>query len=82
LRLFSGDGIINLIQHRRDRMTAAAQELLDAFEALNEADQREVVLAILRRASEAGDLPESALTEAADELFRALDAEEAARGQS
>ncbi len=34
---------------------------------------------ILRRAAPAGPLPEAALHELADELFRAYDAEEAAR---
>jgi hypothetical protein len=60
-------------------MSAAAQQLLDAFDALPEADKHQVVIDILRRfaGAGAGDLPEEALTAAADELFLALDAEEA-----
>jgi hypothetical protein len=60
-------------------MTPAARQLLDSFDALPEADKHQVAVEILRRFSGAteGDLPDSALVEAADELFRALDAEEA-----
>ena len=60
-------------------MTATVQQLLDTFDTLSDADKHQAALAILRRCSEAaeGDLPEAALVEAADELFRALDAEEA-----
>jgi len=60
-------------------MSAAVQQLLDAFDALPEADKHQVAVQILRRfaGAEAGDLSEEALTGAADELFRALDAEEA-----
>jgi hypothetical protein len=61
-------------------VTAAVQQLLEAFDALPEADQHRAAVEILRRVlpADAGDVPESALVEAADELFRALDAEEAA----
>jgi hypothetical protein len=60
-------------------MTAAARQLLDSFDALAEADKHQVAVEILRRFGSGveGDLPDSALVEAADELFRALDAEEA-----
>ena len=60
-------------------MNSAVQQLLDSFDALSEADKHHVAIEILRRwANEGtGDLPEEALVEAADELFRALDAEEA-----
>jgi hypothetical protein len=60
-------------------MTTAVQQLLDSFDALPEADKHQAAVEILRRVSMtvAGDLPESALVEAAEELFRALDAEEA-----
>jgi hypothetical protein len=63
----------------RNTMTATVQQLLDSFEALPEADKHQVTVEILRRSAAAaeGDLPEAALVEAADELFRALDAEEA-----
>jgi hypothetical protein len=57
----------------------AVQQLLECFDALPETDKHRAAVEILRRASAAieGDVPESALVEAADELFRALDAEEA-----
>jgi hypothetical protein len=66
----------------RQFMTATARHLLDAFEALTEADKHQVAVEILRRFVDPakGDLPESALVEAADELFRTLDAEEAGHG--
>jgi hypothetical protein len=56
------------------------QQLLASFDALSEADKHQAAVEILRRVSTPleGDLPEAALVEAADELFRALDAEEAA----
>ncbi|HZT08895.1 MAG TPA: hypothetical protein VFC51_17865 [Chloroflexota bacterium] len=60
-------------------MTVTVRQLLDSFDALSEADKHQAAVEILRRFGGAaeGDLPESALVEAADELFRALDAEEA-----
>ena len=60
-------------------MTPTARQLLDAFDALPDADKHQVAVEILRRFAGAveGDLPESALVEMADELFRGLDAEEA-----
>jgi hypothetical protein len=60
-------------------MTTAVQQLLDSFDALPDAEKHQAAVEILRRvsASVGGDLPEAALVEAADELFRALDAEEA-----
>jgi hypothetical protein len=60
-------------------MTAAVQQLLDAFDALPDADKHQAAVEIIRRFSGGaeGDLPESALIEVADELFQALDAEEA-----
>ncbi len=65
-------------------MTTAVQQLLDNFDSLSEADKYQAAVEILRRASVfgEGDLPEPALVEAADELFRALDAEEARHAQS
>jgi hypothetical protein len=60
-------------------MNAAVQQFLDSFDALAEADKHRVVVEILRRESTIrGDVPEAALIEAADELFRALDSEESA----
>ncbi len=60
-------------------MNATVQEVLESFDALSEDDKHRAAVEILRRVSSdaAGDIPESALVEAADELFRALDAEEA-----
>ena len=71
-------------QHRQapgtSSVTTAAQDLLKVFDALPAADQHEVAVAILRRASSAEDIPDAALHELADELFRGYDAEEAAHG--
>jgi len=60
-------------------MSAAVQQLLDSFNALAEADKHQVAIEILRwfAAEGSGDLPEEARIGVADELFRALDAEEA-----
>jgi hypothetical protein len=60
-------------------MTQAARELLRAFDALPAVDRQEVAAEILRRAGALEDMPEAALHEVADELFRSYDAEEAAR---
>ncbi|MCI0377363.1 MAG: hypothetical protein L0215_07145 [Gemmataceae bacterium] len=60
-------------------MSKAAQDLLSAFDALPPVDQHEVAVMILRRTAATEDIPEAALHELADELFRAYDAEEAAR---
>jgi hypothetical protein len=57
-------------------MTALVQKLIESFDGLSIAEKHEVAVEILRRFG--GDLPESTLVGAADELFRALDAEEAA----
>ena len=64
-------------------MTAAVQQLLESFDALSEADKHRAAVEVLRRASPTTDedVPESALVEAADELFRALDSEEVAHAQ-
>ncbi|HYT95290.1 MAG TPA: hypothetical protein VEL76_41615 [Gemmataceae bacterium] len=64
-------------------MTTAVQQLLTLFDTLPEADKHQAATEILRRvsASAEGDLPMSALVETADELFRALDAEEAKHAQ-
>jgi hypothetical protein len=60
-------------------MSAAVQQLLVSFDQLPIEEKRQAVAEILRRytGADAGDLPEDALVGAADELFRALDAEEA-----
>lgn len=61
-------------------VTTAVEQLLNSFEALSEAEQREAAVEVLRRTLRQvpPDLPEEALVEAADELFRELDAREAA----
>jgi hypothetical protein len=60
-------------------MTEALQHLLTSFDALSDTDKQQAAVEILRRLGNdgQGDLPEDTLVEAADELFRALDAEEA-----
>jgi hypothetical protein len=59
-------------------VTTAVQQILDSFDALPAADQHQAAVEILRRVSATfeGDLPDAALVDAADELFRVLDAEE------
>lgn len=59
-------------------MSTAVQRILDAFDSLAEADKHQATVEILRRLADAsaGDLSEDTLVGAADELFRALDAEE------
>jgi hypothetical protein len=60
----------------------AVQQILDSFDALPEADKHRVAVEILRRDPTIhGDVPEAGLIETADELFCALDAEEAANAQ-
>lgn len=63
-------------------MTEAVKELLDAFEALPVAEQREAAAELLRRIvkSESGDVQEDGLVAAAEELFLELDATETADG--
>lgn len=61
-------------------MSAEAQNLLKAFDALPAAAQHEVALAIIRRTISTDDIPDGALHELADDLFRGYDAEEAAYG--
>lgn len=67
------------MSERRTPMNSAIQQFLESFDVLSEADKYRVAVEILRRVSAdtEGDVPESALIEAAEELFRALDAEEA-----
>ena len=60
-------------------MTATAQNLLAAFDALSPDEQQQVAAEILRRTAGTGDLPEAALDELAAELFRAYEAKEAGR---
>jgi len=64
-------------------MTAGVQQLLDSFDALPDADKHQTAVEILRRFTVGveGDVPEDTLVQAADELFRALDNEEAGHAQ-
>ena len=62
-------------------MTVTVQRLLDTFESLPEPEKHVVAVEILRRAQAPGDLPDSALVDAAEELFLALDAAEAGHEQ-
>jgi len=59
-------------------MSTGARELLAGFDALPASEQRQVAAEILRRTSGTGELPEEALYELADEVFRMYDAEESA----
>ncbi|HUY31264.1 MAG TPA: hypothetical protein VMV69_00680 [Pirellulales bacterium] len=60
-------------------MSSALQQLLESFDVLPERDKHLAAVEILRRVSSAadGDVPDSALVEATEELFLALDAAEA-----
>ena len=60
-------------------MSTAAQQLLAAFDALPP-DERDAVVAelLIRHSVGAGELPDAALVELAEERFLAYDAEEAA----
>jgi hypothetical protein len=69
----------HLSKTERNAMTDAVRRFLEAFDALTEPDKHQAAIEILRRVSCEGNLSETALVEAADELFRSLDAEEAAR---
>jgi hypothetical protein len=61
-------------------MSDRVRDLIASFDALPEPDRREAVVEILRRVPRSGsDLSAAALDELADELFAALDDEEAAR---
>jgi hypothetical protein len=60
-------------------MSAAARELLTAFDALPDPDREAVFHALLaRQPFGEGALPEAAFTELAEELFLTYDAAEAA----
>lgn len=59
-------------------MTKAVQQILESFDALPEQERHLLIAEILRRSSPAGsgDVPESALVEIAEDLFRSMDTEE------
>jgi hypothetical protein len=60
-------------------MSDTVQRLLESFEALSADDKHDAAVEILRRYSGAasGDLSDETLVALADELFQALDNEEA-----
>jgi hypothetical protein len=60
-------------------MTAAARDVLVAFDALPPDEQHRVAAELLRGTAAADDLLEAALNELAADLLRGDDAEEAAR---
>jgi hypothetical protein len=64
---------------RRWIVSQAAQQLLQSFDALSDTEKHEIAVELLRRsiAPTGGDVPDQALVEAADALFRELDAREA-----
>jgi len=59
-------------------VTTAVQALLESFDARSEGERHEVAVELLRRVAPAAELPDEALVVAADEVFRELDAREAA----
>jgi len=61
-------------------VTTGVRRLLDTFDALSEGEKHEAAVELLRRVQQEaqGPIPDEALVEAADELFRDLDAREAA----
>jgi hypothetical protein len=65
-------------------MTQAAQDLLNAFDRLSEAERREVVYELLKRARKFDypDLDDETLAQIADELWQLYDAEEAEKDLS
>jgi hypothetical protein len=64
---------------RRFPMTDAVRDLLRVFDSLSPSEQDQATTEILRRGTANGGLPDAAQDELAAELFRAYDAEEAAR---
>jgi hypothetical protein len=63
---------------RRAPVTQAVQALLDSFDSLSEAERHEAAVELFRRVATPAELPDEALVAAADEVFRELDAREAA----
>ena len=61
-------------------MSGAARDILAVFDTLEPAEKQQVAVEILRRSAGADELPDNALDELTDELFRAYDAEEAGAG--
>ena len=65
-------------------MTTAVRQLLDSFNALNDVEKHQAAVELLRQVEEetSGAISDQAFIEAADDLFRDLDAREATDGQS
>jgi hypothetical protein len=57
-------------------MTAAANNVLAAFNALAPEEQQQVAVEILRRSTATSELSDEAFDELAAEVFRSYDAEE------
>ena len=64
----------------RNPLTKAVQQLIATFDSLSEAEKQTAAAEVLRRVSRLApaELPDESLVEAADELFRELDAREQA----
>lgn len=63
-------------------MTAAAHNLLNAFDALAPAEKQSVAVEILRRAVSIDELKDDAFDELAAGIFQAYDAEESNGAES
>lgn len=63
-------------------MTAAVRQLLNSFDALSEEEQREAAVEVIRRTTRKSmdELSDDDLVAAAEQIFLALDADEAAHG--
>lgn len=59
-------------------MTTAVRALLDSFDALSDAECHEVAIELLRRLAPPSEVPDEAFVATADEVYRELDAREAA----
>ena len=59
-------------------MTVAVRNLIDSFNTLSDTEKHEAAMAILKQslAVGSGDLPDTALSEIADELFQVMDQSE------
>jgi hypothetical protein len=64
-------------------MTQAVQHIIETFEHLSDAEKQQAAAELLRRTLDLApaQIPDESLVEAADELFRDLDAREAADAQ-
>ncbi|HLW67702.1 MAG TPA: hypothetical protein VKS79_20465 [Gemmataceae bacterium] len=64
-------------------MTQKVRDLLNSFDSLPDADKHEMAVEVLRRVRKSahGDVSDESLTALADELFCAMDAQEAKHGE-